>query len=438
MTINMSPPWGEGTCRRMKTRLHAGLMLLITLSSCGSQNSATQLSPDAWRADLRYLARELSSQHVNAFHNVSRETFAGEVARLDAAIPSLNGDEVLVGLMRVVALIGDGHTHLDLPQSSLRYPVELQWFGDELRVVAAAVPYHAAVGARVLAIGSTPIRDVFERAKQLIPRGENDGRTRFTATMQLTSPEVLHGLGLIVDRQKAPFDLELSSGERVTLTFSPAPLGDFSTWRLATGEKPPLYLQRLTEPWWTESLPDAQTIYFSFTRYPPDAEFRERSAALGRMIDESQARRLVIDLRRNGGGDLDRFRRLLLPIIKARATINRKGGLFVITGPGTFSAAAVNALDLRNEANAILIGSPTGIRPNHYGEHGEFRLPNSGFLISYSTQYHRFGADADSAVVPDRQIEPTWVEFRAGRDPVMEWILSESNTDPRSTRNNSN
>jgi hypothetical protein len=196
---------------------------------------------------------------------------------------------------------------------------------------------------------------------------------------------------------------------------------------MATGDKPPLYLQRLAEPWWTEFLPAVQTVYFSFTAYPPDAEFRERTAALARLLDESHARRMVIDLRRNQGGDLDRFRRLMLPIIKARPAINRKGGLFVITGPGTFSAAAINALDLRNEVNAILVGTPTGMRPNHYGESAELRLPNSGCRISYSTQYHRFGADADSMVVPDQPIEPTWEEFRTGRDPVMEWILSRTN-----------
>lgn len=401
-----------------------GLTLLILLGSCASQNATTEITPDAWRDDLRYLARELPSRHANAFHTVSRETFAGEVARLDGAIPRMAGDEVLVGLMRIVALIGDGHTHLDLPPSFLRYPIELQWFGDELRVVAAAAPYHAAVGARVLAIGSLPIHDVLERATQLVPRGENDGRTRLTATMQFTSPEVLHGLNVIADRGSAPFVLELATGERSTVTFSPAPLGNFSNWRMATGEKPPLYLQRLTEGWWAESLPGTQTVYFSFTRYPGEAEFRERTAALARLLDESHARRLVIDLRRNEGGDFDRFRQLLLPIIKARSAINRKGGLFVITGPGTFSAAAVNALDLRNEANAILVGSPTGMRPNHYGENGEFRLPHSGLRVSYSTQFHRLAADSDSAVVPDRQIEPTWAEFRAGRDPVMEWILS--------------
>jgi hypothetical protein len=411
----------------MKTVLHVGLMLLILLASCRSQNATTDLTADAWRDDLRYLARELPSRHANAFHMVNREDFAAEVARLDAAMPRMNGDEVLVGMMRIVALIGDGHTHLDLPPNYLSYPIELQWFGDELRVVAAAAPYHEEVGARVIAIGSTPIRDVMERATQLVPRGENDGRTRLTATMQLTSPEVLHGLGVIADREKASFSFELATGERATVTLSPAPLGNVSTWRLATGDKPPLYLRRLTEPWWTESLADAQTVYFSFTRYPPEDEFRERTAALARLLDESHARRLVIDLRRNQGGDLDRFRRLLLTMIKAHTTINRKGGLFVIIGPGTFSAATVNALDLRNEANAILVGSPTGMRPNHFGEVAEFRLPNSGLRVSYATQYHRFASDTDSAVIPDQHIEPTWAEFHAGRDPVMEWILSRTN-----------
>ena len=107
----------------MKILLHLSSMLLLVLSSCSSQNAGPQLSSDALREDLRYLARELPSHHVNAFHTVSRETFDAEVARLDAAIPRLNGDEVLVGFMRIVALIGDGHTHLDLPPSFLRYPM---------------------------------------------------------------------------------------------------------------------------------------------------------------------------------------------------------------------------------------------------------------------------------------------------------------------------
>ena len=73
----------------MKTMLHVSLILLVVLNSCSSQNANPQVSSDAWREDLRYLARELPSHHANAFHIVSRETFDAEVARLDAAIPRL-------------------------------------------------------------------------------------------------------------------------------------------------------------------------------------------------------------------------------------------------------------------------------------------------------------------------------------------------------------
>lgn len=400
-----------------------GLSFFILLTSCGQRTVTTEITSEDWRADLQYLARELPNRHVNTFHTTSRETFASEVSRLDAAIPRMSGDEILVAFMRIVALIGDGHTHLDLPSNSLRYPIEFHWFGEELRVIGAAAPYHKAVGARIVAIGSTPVQDVMQRATQLVPAGENEGRTRFLATRQLTQPEVLHGLGVIADRANASFVLELETGERTTISFSPARLGDLSNWQMAFGAKPPLYLQHLTEAWWTEFLSESQVVYFSFSRYPPADEFRDRAAALGRQLDESGARVLVIDLRRNEGGDFDRFRRLMLPVIKSRPAINRKGGLFVITGPGTFSAAAVNALDLRNETNAILVGEPTGSRPNHYGDHGDFTLPNSHLRVSYSTRYHQLGDDNASATVPDRPIEPTWPEFRAGRDPVMEWIL---------------
>lgn len=407
----------------MKRPLPCALTLAILLTACAVRNATTDITHDAWREDLRYLAGELPGRHVNAFHTISREVFAGEVAKLDAAIPRLTSDEIVVALMRIVALVGDGHTHLDLPPTFPRYPIELAWFGEELRVVTAGAPYHATLGARVIAIGTVPLADLMERVTQLVPRGETEGRTRLTAAMQLTSPEVLRGLGIIADRDRAPFVLDNAAGDRVTVTFSPVRLGDFSSWRMAGGDPPPLYLRRLNEPWWTEFLSDAQTVYFSFSGYPTEAEFRERAAALALLLDESHARRLVIDLRRNQGGDFQRFRQILLPIIAARPAINRAGGLFVIIGPGTFSAAGVNALDLRNGAHAILVGAPAGIRPNHYGDHGEFRLPNSGLRIAYATQYHRLGAETDSEIAPDKLIAPAWEEFRAGRDPVMEWIL---------------
>lgn len=406
-------------------RTSCGLTLAILLTACAAQNATTTITPDAWRADLRYLAAELPRRHVNAFHTTTRERFIDEVAKLDGAIPSLTNDESLVGLMRTVALVGDGHTHLDLPPSFPRYPLELHWFGDELRVVAAGAPYHAVLGARLLAIGDIPLVHLMKLTTEIVPRGETERRTRETAVMQLTVPEVLHGLRVIADRNRAPFVLENSAGERVTVMLSPARTADYSSWRMAAAEPLPLYLRNLNQAWWTEFLTDSQTVYFSFSAYPQEAEFRERAAALGKQLDDSHARRLVIDLRRNQGGDFQRFRALLLPDIEARPAINRAGGLFVIIGPATFSAAGVGALDLRNRAHALLVGVPAGVRPNHYGDSAQFRLPNSGLRVSYSTRYHEFASAKESEIAPDKLIETTWGDFRAGRDPIMEWILSQ-------------
>ena len=155
----------------MKTLPHVGLMLLVTMIACRSQNVTTEVSSNAWREDLSYLTRELPAHHVNVFHTVSREAFAGEVARLDAAIPGMNGDEVLVGLMRIVALVGDGHTRSGLAAELPALPnrncnglvMSCAWSQQRLH-------NHAAVGARVSRdrLHANPRR--IERAKQIVPR----------------------------------------------------------------------------------------------------------------------------------------------------------------------------------------------------------------------------------------------------------------------------
>lgn len=156
-------------------------------------------------------------------------------------------------------------------------------------------------------------------------------------------------------------------------------------------------------------------------RVPPDAEFQARAPELRALLDSAGTSRLVIDLRSNGGGDFTRFRRHLLPLLIAQRATAAEDGLYVLIGPGTFSAAMVNALDLKREEGAVLVGLPTGQRPNTYREHGEIRLPNSGLRVSVSTAFYRFALDADTALVPDVLVRPSWEQFRAGRDEALEW-----------------
>jgi hypothetical protein len=83
-----------------------------------------------------------------------------------------------------------------------------------------------------------------------------------------------------------------------------------------------------------------------------------------------------------------------------------------------------NAADLRRELRAVLVGEPTGGRPNQYQEGDNFTLPHSRFQVSVATRYYRFQAEDTPGVLPDHYVAPTWDDYRSGRDPLLEWILA--------------
>ena len=101
-------------------------------------------------------------------------------------------------------------------------------------------------------------------------------------------------------------------------------------------------------------------MYVSFRGYD---SLGENTRKLFQLIHSNPTKRLVIDIRQNGGGDFFEGRRHLIQPLKKQPALNQKGRLFVIIGRQTFSAAMVNAIDFRKETNAILVGEPIGERP---------------------------------------------------------------------------
>jgi hypothetical protein len=97
----------------------------------------------------------------------------------------------------------------------------------------------------------------------------------------------------------------------------------------------------------------------------------------------------------------------------------------VIIGRSTVSAAMVNAIELRKDLHAILVGEPTGSKPNNYSENDQLTLPNSRLEVSFSTRYYKLQDQDTPAVMPDKLIEPSWDTYPQGRDTVMEWILAQ-------------
>jgi C-terminal processing protease CtpA/Prc len=146
------------------------------------------------------------------------------------------------------------------------------------------------------------------------------------------------------------------------------------------------------------------------------------------LVAQHNPDKLVIDLRQNSGGDYTVGERWLIHPIRELASINRKGHLFVLVGAVTFSAAMNNAAQFHSQTAALLVGQTIGEKPNSYAEPRNMTLPNSHLTVRYSTRYYKFSEGPENAIRPDREIAPSWADYKAGRDPVLEWVL---NSDPK-------
>jgi hypothetical protein len=415
--------------RRWLLLLAAFLTYHLAGVTAQTGSAAPPLTKAQWRDDVRYFARELPKRHKNAFHATTREQFDRAVGELDASIDSLQPHQIIVKLHQLAGSIGDGHTGLRLPSFFKRYPINVYWFGRDLRVIAASKEYESAIGARIVKIGGIDIDEAAARVATCFASkdNENEWYVLNTLTAFLVRPEVLHALGIVADLSRAAFTLEDDTGKIITMeigavTVPPVVDGVVNLGLVPAVKEPPLFRQKLGEPFWFTHLPESQTTYVNFKRYP---SLKQNARALFAAIDRTRPSRLVIDLRQNGGGDFFEGRENLVEPIKKRPDLNQKGRLFVVVGRATFSAAMVNAIDFRKETNAILVGEPIGERPNSYSENDEMTLPNSRLVVSYSTRYYKFVDEDVPAVLPDMHIDATWADFRAGRDAVMDWILKQ-------------
>jgi C-terminal processing protease CtpA/Prc len=232
---------------------------------------------------------------------------------------------------------------------------------------------------------------------------------------------VLHTLGIVTDLDHTAFTFETDEGKQLTLDVVPVPVdASFISTTIGAAKAEPLNRMYPAEPFRFTYLPESQAIYLNFRTY---VSLEDNVKKLFQMVDANPVKKLDIDVRQNSGGDFTKARRSLIPEIKRRPAINQKGSLFVIIGRRTFSAAMVNSLDLRKDTNAYLVGEPIGELPNSYSENDEMTLPNSKIVVSYSTRYYKF-VDGENVVMPDKRIDPTWADYKSGRDVVLDWILS--------------
>lgn len=430
--------------------MYRTLLTLAAAASCSlSAAAAAQPSPapteagplsltaEQWRQDLDFMIAEMEARHPNLYHEVSRERFQAEAAQLRRLIPDLERNQIIVGLMRIAALVGDGHTRVD-PRKDNRFgfpslPLRLYLFDDGLYVRAAAPAYADLVGARIEAIGGVPVEEAIARASALASR-ENEIGPKLFVPLYLNMPDILQALGLSERRDTATFRLR-RGGRAWTATISgaePAPLwppdtdASFMTpegWVDARSGSAPLWLQAPLDYHRLIELPERRALYAQLNMVT-NLETQSLSEFARRIRDRAEILNpaaVILDLRLNQGGNGQLRNGLVRELIR---TEDEDTKLFVLTARGTFSASQFILNDLDRLTDAIIVGEPASSRPTHYGDAFRTPLPNSGITIRTSIVHWQDEQNRAPWTYVDVAAPLTFADYAAGRDPALEAALS--------------
>ncbi len=411
-----------------------------TTTTAGATATSTTLSKAdrdaAWREDIATFWDRLPLIHPNPFWRTPEDEFEADVSDLSARVPALSDDEIELELIRIVALI-DGHTVLSTTSPDLDYQrlgLRLYEFSDGLFVVEANDP--GLVGARVVSLNGVPIDDALQRVEPYVHH-DNDQNLKNLRPLYLTMPEIVEGAGLVAAGETANFLVEMTDGEEVEITPSvgeapPDPYPDYVV--NLPGREGLLAGERVEEPFWFAYLEDEAAIYIQYnmvTSRSQDSEtgdskgLRDVVEEMGAIVSSQPVGRIVVDVRRNPGGDNFTFG----PLVDFLKEQDAAGiDLVVITGRQTHSAASNFSTILDVDTNAVFVGEGMGGRPNLYGDTTGIYLPNSGLSPRVSTKYWEFGGpDDDRATIePDFPVEMSSSDFFGNVDPELDAALTVS------------
>ncbi len=383
------------------------------------------------KEDIEFLRKELPKKHVNMYDNMSWEEFNSSMVHLENMVGRLENEEVFVEMDKIIALIGDAHTHTNsFNLYKYMYPVLFYKFDDGIYVINADKSLEDILYSKVVEINGMDINYVTEQFRTLVSH-ENDSHVNATFPKLLTFPMYMYGLGIASDYEKISVSFEKSDGKVVEKVI-PITTSDKVDLCISYEDERNVYEydRDREEYYWYEYLPEHNTLYFKYN-VCGDVDtmpFSKFNNSMFNEIKDLQTDKIVVDLRSNGGGSTN----TILPFLSSLSLFivnNPETEVFIIAGRDTFSAGADCILDIKKvvdnygKVSALLIGEHTGGSPNGYGEVLRFELPNSKIEVSYSTKYYELTDDGALTIKPDVELSPSVIDFKENKDVFMDYIL---------------
>lgn len=405
----------------LRTTYALAAALLLSATAAAAAEPQQPISPAALQADLRLAIETIERSHPDLAHSVDPSRFERAVKDIERQlVRPMSQTEAWATLAQLNPVLADGHLLIGfadwrgdsaaaLKQGTALFPFEvaLDQVGD-LRIVAAlggaATPL---AGTRIKRINGRHTREV---ARELLARAHGDTplfRSALLSQRWWLFYQKLYGT-------PAAYDLVLEGAPR-------------REYRVPASRELPAVLQRdasFERLFGCELLRNDGALLTVGAFYWPD---KQRYFALTRdcfaRLKDAGVKRLVIDVRTNGGGDDDMWKEGILryiadrPYKHASRGIKRVleadpskgevagqivdglvpsdtkpvtdeplrfgGSVYVLVGPQTYSSAVLFSNVVQDYGFAKVAGVGGAVRTRQSGGTRSLTLPNTGLVLSY-------------------------------------------------------
>lgn len=397
------------------------LLFLATLVflSCSKEDPVPEFLND-WDEDISFFATTLKSEHYELFSKISEEEFNHDIEQLRLLTSTLSDAEINIELLLILSKIGDSHTNISSNKYFDILPFKFEWLLDGFLLTHVSSEHEDHLGQKILKINNIDILSIANTFRSVVTY-ENEYCFKEFLVYYMRIPQIYNYLDY--GYSESTISLTLENGSTIVIEPSSEPMSSlYSTISL------PLYLSNTSNYYWSKVLSDYDMLYIQYNRAKENSNqsFESFTSQVVSTIDNNEEiQKVVLDLRLNSGGN-SLIARPLIEKLKTYVDDDRLSNenIYLIIGRKTFSSGVLNAIELQNAIDPIIIGEPSGGKPNHYGEVKTFILPNSHLKIRYSTKYFNWYPGDPPSLLPEIVIEQSSESLLSGEDPVMDFIGS--------------
>jgi hypothetical protein len=391
---------------------------------------------EEWRCDINYLKARILELHYNPYHNIAKTDLLNQIEQINAIAGSLSDEQIVVELMKVIGSLGNGH-NLIIPTSPnkgalKKLPVQFYQFSDGLFIVDAEEDYQQWIGYEVESIGNTNTAVALQNTNAVNAK-DNEMQTLWLGPYYLGLPAVLKGLEIVENTDQVTLTLKDKNEVSQQVTMNPIDwsFAGFPKMPQLKKETQPMSLSKMNDPYWYQFMQDDNILYIQFNTVTnkEDQSLEDFTREVRKQMAQNKTQHLILDLRHNQGGD-GSLLPPLLKMINSFDVMNPTGKIFVLMGRETFSAGQNLLTEITKNVDPILVGEPSGSKPNHIGEAGWFQLPYSGLMGLISTQFHQTSKAEDHRkwIAPHIPVSVSSTDYFNGSDRALEIIMEVTET----------